>query len=118
MASDESLPLLKGTVDLVVLKALTWGPMHGFGISSWLQQQSVGAVAIDDSAMYQVLHRLEARDLIEAEWGVSENNRKARYYRLTPAGRRYLRAEIDAWLRRSHSVSHILMLPTRGPAGA
>ena len=118
MASGESLPQLKGTVDLLVLKALSWGPMHGFGISNWLEEQSVGAVAIDDSAMYQVLHRLEARDLIEAEWGVSENNRKARYYRLTPAGRRYLRGEIDAWLRRSHSVSHILMLPTRGPAGS
>jgi len=120
MASDESLalPLLKGTVDLLVLKALTWGPMHGFGISNWLEQQSAGNVAINDSAMYQVLHRLESRDFIEAEWRVSENNRKARYYKLTPAGRRYLRAEIDAWLRRSHSVSHILMLPSRGPAGA
>lgn len=118
MSSDDTLPLVKGTVDLLVLKALTWGPMHGFGISNWLQEQSVGAVSIDDSAMYQVLHRLEARDFIEAEWGVSENNRRARYYRLTSAGRRHLRAEIDAWLRRSHSVSHILMLPTRGPAGA
>jgi len=118
MASDESLPLVKGTVDLLVLKALTWGPMHGFGISNWLEEQSVGAVAIDDSAMYQVLHRLEARGLIDAEWGVSENNRKARYYRLTPAGTRHLRAEIDAWLRRSQTVSHILMLPTRRPAGA
>jgi len=67
--------------------------------------------------MYQVLHRLEARDLIEAEWAVTENKRQARYYKLTPAGRRHLRTEIESWLRRSHSVSHILMLATRGAGG-
>lgn len=111
------LPLLKGTVDVLVLKALSWGPMHGFGISSWLEASSDGTLGMDDSAMYQVLHRLEGRDLIEGEWGVTENNRQARYYRLTTAGRRSLRAETDAWLRYSQSVTGILTLTARTAQG-
>lgn len=117
MGSDDALPLVKGTVDLLVLKALSWGPMHGFGISTWLEEQSSGTVDIDDSAMYQVLHRLEARDLIEAEWGVTENNRKARYYKLTSTGRKHLRAEIETWLKRSASVTNILTLGLRPSGG-
>src|SRR5919112_4145910 len=108
MADQDSLPLVKGTVDLLVLKALSWSPMHGFGISSWLETQSKGSVDIDDSAMYQVLHRLEERERVDAEWAVTENNRRARYYRITPEGRRYLRTETEAWLRRSKSVTQIL----------
>ena len=111
------LPLLKGTVDILVLKGLTWGPMHCFGISSWLESSSRGALGMDDSAMYQVLHRLEGRDLIEGEWGVTENNRQARYYRLTTAGRRYLRAETEAWLRYSQSVTGVLTLTARQAQG-
>jgi len=112
MAAD-SLPLLKGTLDLLVLKTLTWGPMHGFAISSWLDEQSDGTVGVDDSALYQALHRLEGRGYVEAEWGVSENNRRARYYSLTPAGRRHLRAETDTWLRYTQSVTAILTLAAR-----
>jgi PadR family transcriptional regulator PadR len=117
LASEDSLPLVRGTVDLLVLKALSAGPMHGFGIASWLDQQSSGSVEIDDSAMYQVLHRLEERGQIDAEWAITENNRRARYYRLTQAGRRHLRAETDAWLKRSDSVTRILRLPLRPSAG-
>ena len=110
---DDSLPLLKGTLDLLVLKALTWGPMHGFGIASWLEQYSDGALGVDDSAMYQALHRLEGRGQIEAEWGVTENNRRARYYKLTTAGRRHLRAETESWLRYTTSVTAVLTLTTK-----
>ena len=116
MGSDDALPLVKGTVDLLVLKALSVAPMHGFGISTWLEEQSSGAVAIDDSAMYQVLHRLEGRGFIDAEWAVTENNRKARYYTLTAAGRNHLRAEIDIWIKRSASVTSILTLGLSLPA--
>lgn len=70
--TDHTLPLLKGTLDLLVLKSLTWDPMHGFGIASWLEQHSEGTLGVDDSAMYQALHRLEGRGYIEAEWGVTE----------------------------------------------
>ena len=109
----ESLPLLKGTVDLIVLKALSWGPMHGFGISTWLEQLSDGSIGVDDSAMYQVLHRLEAKGFVAAEWQMTENNRKARYYRITALGRRHLKAETETWLRYTSSVSGILTLSSR-----
>jgi transcriptional regulator len=112
MASADNLPLVRGTADLLVLKALSWGSRHGFAISSWLAEHSEGALAIDDSAMYQVLHRLEERELVDAEWAVTENNRRARYYRLTPQGRRYLRAETESWLERSRWVTNILTLTT------
>lgn len=108
--SVDQLPMLRGTVDLLVLKALSLGPTHGFGIALWLEQHSSGALAIDDSAMYQVLHRVEAKGYVTAEWGVTENNRKARYYRLTSAGRKYLRAETAIWLRYASSVTSILTL--------
>jgi PadR family transcriptional regulator PadR len=110
MAIADTGPLVRGTVDLLVLKALSWGPRHGFGISSWLAEHSDGTLTIEDSAMYQVLHRLEERDLVEAQWAMTENNRRARYYRITPQGRRYLRGEIESWLQRSRSVTSILTL--------
>ncbi len=113
MATD-ALPLLKGTLDLLVLKTLTWGPMHGFGISSWLDEQSSGTVGVDDSALYQALHRLEGRGYISAQWGVTENNRRARFYTLTAAGRRHLKAETESWLRYTTTVSSILAVARPG----
>jgi PadR family transcriptional regulator len=106
--SDTSLPLLKGTLDVLILKTLSWGPMHGFGIAAWLESQSGGALGIDDSALYQSLHRLEGRRFVEAEWAVTENNRKARYYRLTRDGRQHLKREMSVWQRYSETVGAIL----------
>ena len=111
--TDDTLPLLKGTLDLLILKSLTWGPMHGFAISSWLAEQSKGTVGVDDSALYQALHRLEGRRYIDAEWGVTENNRRARFYTLTTAGRRHLRAEAATWARYTAAVTSILALTAR-----
>jgi transcriptional regulator len=110
---DANLPLLKGTLDLLVLKTLSWGAMHGFAIASWLETNSDGALGVDDSALYQALHRLEARGWVEAEWGVTENNRRARFYTLTAAGRKQLRAETATWLRYTQTVGHILTLGAR-----
>jgi transcriptional regulator len=110
---DPALPLLKGTLDLLVLKALSWGAMHGFAIASWLEASSDGALGVEDSALYQALHRLEARGLVTAEWGVTENNRRARFYELTAAGRQRLRGETDTWLRYTSTVGHILTLTAR-----
>jgi transcriptional regulator len=102
--------LLKGTLDLLVLKALSLGPMHGFGVASWLQTRSDGLLAdIDDSALYQSLHRLEGRGVVDAEWGVTENNRRARYYRLTTAGRECLSRELSTWRRYTEAVGAILI---------
>jgi transcriptional regulator len=107
---DGSLPLFKGTLDLLVLKALSWGPMHGYGVATWLEQRSGGALDVDASALYQALHRLEGRRQVEAEWGVTENNRRARYYTLTRRGRETLRADADTWERYTRSVGDILAL--------
>jgi PadR family transcriptional regulator PadR len=108
----EALPLLKGTLDLLVLKALSWCPMHGFGLAAWLEASSDGTLGADDSALYQALHRLEGRSLIDAEWRVTENNRRARYYRLTASGRQRLRAEMQTWLRYTRTVTAILTATT------
>ena len=99
------IDLLQGTLDLIVLKTLSWGPMHGFGIASWLEARSGRMLGVDDSALYQSLHRLEGRDLVEAEWGVTENNRKARYYRLTRSGRQHLKRESSVWQRYTQADS-------------
>jgi transcriptional regulator len=107
---NRSVPLFKGTLDLLVLKALSWGPMHGYGIAFWLETRSGGAVAAEDSALYQSLHRLEGRRQVKAEWGVTENNRRARYYTLTARGRAQLREDSATWLRYTQSVSTILAL--------
>src|SRR4051812_26337040 len=111
--NDESLPLLKGTLDLLILKTLSWGTMHGYGIAQWLEQRSEGSLGIDDSALYQALQRLESRGYVTAEWGVSENNRRARYYKLATAGRQRLRSETALWLRYTESVTQILSLSSR-----
>lgn len=105
-----SLPLLKGTLDLLVLKALSWGPMHGYGIATWLEQRSQGVIDVDDSALYQALHRLEGRQLVTAKWRRTENNRRARYYSLTPQGRGRLETESHTWTRYVDSVSSVLAL--------
>src|SRR6185436_14496121 len=93
MTTQNRLPVLKGTLDLLVLRALSWTPMHGFEIVSWLARAANQSLELDDSALYQAVYRLEARGLLEADWGVTENNRRARYYKLTTAGRTYRRAE-------------------------
>jgi len=85
--------LLRGTLDVLVLKALSWEPLHGFEITSWLEDRSDGHLAIDDGALYQAFHRMEERGWITAEWGMTENNRRARYYSLTREGRAALRRE-------------------------
>ena len=113
MSSDASVPLLKGTLDLLVLKALSWGPLHGYAIATWLEERSDGTLGVDDSALYQALQRMEARGWLSAEWGVSDTNRRARYYKLTAAGRQRLRTESETWLRYTKSVTGILALAAR-----
>jgi transcriptional regulator len=111
----DSLPLVKGTLDILVLKALSWTPMHGFEITQWVEARSGGALDVRDSALYQALHRIEERGLVSAEWGVTENNQRARYYRLTKAGRARLAAETAQWVRYASTVTDILT-SAAGPA--
>jgi PadR family transcriptional regulator, regulatory protein PadR len=109
----DQTPLVKGTLDVLVLKALSWGAMHGFEITSWLEDRSGGTLAVEDSALYQALHRMEERGLVTAEWGVTANNRRARYYEVTDAGRAHLRAETSRWVRYAETVTGILTARTR-----
>jgi len=104
----DQLPLVKGTLDVLVLRALSWAPMHGFEITSWLEERTHGALGIDDSALYQALHRMEERSWISTEWGITENNRRARYYSLTRAGRAQLAAETKRWVRYADIVTAVL----------
>jgi PadR family transcriptional regulator PadR len=110
-----ALPLVRGTLDTLVLRALTWAPMHGFEISDWLENQSKGVLEVDDSALYQALYRLEGKGMIDAEWGVTENNRKARYYRLSSAGRSHLSAETKRWVKYAETVTTILTVAPTAP---
>lgn len=87
------MSLLKGTVDILVLKTLSWTPMHAFEIASWIEEQSSGRVVVEDAALLQALYRLEERGLLAAEWGVTKKGRRARFYRLTAAGRSHLKSE-------------------------
>ena len=113
------LPVLKGTLDLLVLRALTWAPMHGFEIVSWLEQAASGSLDIEDSALYQAVYRLEEKGLLQADWGVTENNRRARYYKLTAAGRAHLRAETKNWVQYADTVTTILTsAPTASPTAS
>ena len=104
----EASDLLHGTLDVLVLKTLSWGPMHGYAIVEWIEQRCSGDLVIVDAALYKALHRLEDAGAIESEWGVSENNRKAKYYSLTARGRAQLRAETATWRRYANAVGRIL----------
>jgi PadR family transcriptional regulator PadR len=102
--SHTSLSLLQGTVDLLILRSVQRGPLHGYSISRWVRERTDGVLALEDAALYQALHRLEARGWIEAEWGLSDNNRRAKYYALTAKGRRQLRDEMTTWRRYAEAV--------------
>jgi transcriptional regulator len=104
----QPLALVQGTLDLLVLRALVSGPMHGYGIASLVHDRTDGHLAIEDAALYQALHRLDRQGLVEAEWKPSENNRRARYYTLTPEGRTRLREETVNWRRYARAVDALL----------
>jgi transcriptional regulator len=105
---DERLDLLQGTLDMLILKAIALEPMHGFGISVRIRQMSRDVLQIEQGSLYPALYRLEQRGWIAAEWGISENNRRARYYSLTAAGRKQLKVETANWERMSAAINLIL----------
>ena len=104
----DALSLLRGTVDLLILRAVQIQPAHGYAISRWVRERSHGVLTLDDAALYQALHRLEASGWISAEWGLSDNNRRAKYYDLTAEGRRQLRTEVSAWKRYAEGVFRVI----------
>jgi PadR family transcriptional regulator PadR len=104
----ENLELLQGTLDVLVLKTLSWGPRHGYAVARWIHDTSREELRVEDRALYVSLHRLEARGWVESEWGLSDNNRKAKYYQLTTAGKKALREQTVRWGRYTTAVYRVL----------
>ena len=105
---DDNLELLKGTLDVLVLKALTWGPQHGYAVARWIEDATAGTLQVEEGALYHALHRLEKKGWLASEWGVSDTNRRAKYYTLTRAGRKELAAQTATWSRYAAAVSGAL----------
>jgi transcriptional regulator len=104
----ESLGLVQGTVDVLILKTLTWSSMHGYAIAQWIRQRTDGALTVEDAALYQALHRLERKGWVGSEWGVSDTNRKAKFYSITTEGRKHLREDVAALRRYVDALFKIL----------
>src|SRR3954452_10429781 len=102
--SDDSLDLLKGTLDVLVLKALTFGPRHGYAVAQWIEDATRGTLQIEEGALYHGLHRLEKKGWGTSEWGVSETNRRAKYYKLAPLGRKQLAVQTATWTRYAEAI--------------
>jgi PadR family transcriptional regulator PadR len=105
---QSSLDVIRGTLDVLILKTLSWEPLHGYAISQSIQRQTDDALLVEEGALYPALYRMEAKGWIESEWGLSDNNRRAKYYQLTPDGRRRLRSETKTWQRYSEAVDKVL----------
>jgi PadR family transcriptional regulator PadR len=102
------LELIRGTLDVLILKSLVWGPLHGYAVTSLIRRQTDEALLVEEGTLYPALWRLESKGLVDAEWGLSENNRKAKFYRLTSTGRRYLREETKTWEAYALAVGKML----------
>jgi PadR family transcriptional regulator PadR len=104
----ETGELIQGTLEMLILKALVRGPMHGYAVAEWIQQTSQQVLKVEEGALYPALHRLELRGVLKAEWGTSENNRRAKFYRLTAEGKKRLNAESQRWARLSTAVAFVM----------
>jgi PadR family transcriptional regulator, regulatory protein PadR len=109
-----SLDVVRGTLDVLILRALTWGPQHGYAVSQWIRERTDDELLVEEGALYPALYRMENKGWIEAEWGASDNNRRAKFYALTADGRRHLKQELDTWQRYTQAVARILAATT-GP---
>jgi transcriptional regulator len=103
-----TIDLLQGTLGVLILKTLSWGPMHGYGIARWIEQLTDEDLLIEEGSLYPALHRLQAHRLVTSEWGVSETNRRVKTYTITDQGRQQLKAEMTRWARFSGAVSRVL----------
>jgi PadR family transcriptional regulator PadR len=108
MARSQAAELLQGSLDLMVLKALSFGPRHGYAVARWIAQVTGDVLSVEEGSLYPALHRLEERGAVESDWGTSENNRRARFYRLSSRGRQQLRADTASWQRFAAAVGQVL----------
>jgi transcriptional regulator len=102
------LEFKRGAIELLVLKSVSWGPLHGYAIARWIQDTTDDALRVEEGSLYPALHRLEDKGLIDSKWGVSETKRQAKFYSLTARGRMALRAEIDSWTRFSDAIAKVI----------
>ena len=114
--ADAEIDLLRSSLDLLILKALSWAPMHGYSISEWIDDATRSVLLVEEGTLYPALHRLERRGWIQSEWGVSANNRRAKFYAMTPAGRARLRAESRIWHRNADAIAAALRRSSPVPA--
>jgi transcriptional regulator len=115
MPRSDSVEILQGTLDLIVLKSLSWGPMHGFGLARWIQLTTDDVLRVEEGSLYPALYRMENRGWIRADWALTENGRRAKYYKLTATGKRQLAVESRAWDDVSGAIAKI-MAARRAPA--
>jgi len=108
MAEKRKADLLQGTLDMLILKSLIEGPRHGYGVAKWIQVTTKNALLIEEGSLYPALHRMQKRGWIESEWGLSESNRRAKYYELTSPGRTQLKSEVQAWSHLVDAISLVL----------
>jgi PadR family transcriptional regulator, regulatory protein PadR len=108
LSEETCMEMLPGTLDFLVLRGLTWGPKHGYAVARWIEQSSGGSLTVLDGALYTALHRMEERGWVAAEWGVSSLGRRAKFYRLTPTGRRHLQTETQGWGEYVAAVAGVL----------
>jgi transcriptional regulator len=111
--TNQSVEVLRGTLDLLILKAVSWGPTHGYGVARWIEQATDDVLQIEEGSLYPALHRLETRGWIDATWGTSDNNRRAKFYTLTAKGRAQLREEMATFTRFAHAVFAALEAPPK-----
>jgi transcriptional regulator len=111
--SDSDLELVRGTLDLILLKAIAWGPIHGLGVIRWIESTTDQQLVVEEGALYPALHRLEQKKLLSSEWGMTEQNRRAKYYKLTERGRSHLAKEVTRWSRYTAAISQILAAGAR-----
>lgn len=111
--AGQPVEFLKGTLDLMILKTLSWAPAHGYGIARWIEQCTEDVLSVEEGSLYPALYKLEENGLVVSDWGITEHNRRAKFYRLTAAGKRQLRASHESWARFAMAVSRVLEISPR-----
>jgi transcriptional regulator len=110
---DREIDLLRSSLDLLILKSLGWGPQHGYAVAEWIEHATSDALSVEEGTLYPALHRLEGKGWVQSEWGISENNRRAKFYRLTPAGRAQFRAQAPTWHHCAEAIAGALRATSR-----
>ena len=111
--ADTEIEFLRSSLDLLILKALGWGPQHGYAVAEWIEAATNDALSVEEGTLYPALHRLERKGWVQAEWGMSENNRRAKFYRLTTAGRAGFRGQSSVWHKYAETIGTALRATTR-----